>query len=86
MWCLIVLIPDLCPLFYFKPFDCKKLYVCSYCFLDHPRIFSGQVRNLRIHVFVIDTLYNDLYLFFVRFDSLCPINNLSVKQGRVFLG
>ena len=26
---------------------------------------------------------NDL---FVWFDSLCPINNLSVKQGRVFLG
>ena len=23
---------------------------------------------------------------FVWFDSLCPINNLSVKQGRVFLG
>ena len=23
---------------------------------------------------------------FVRFDSLRPINNLSVKQGRVFLG
>ena len=23
---------------------------------------------------------------FVWFDSLCPINNLSVKQGQVFLG
>ena len=26
------------------------------------------------------------FCLFVWFDSLCPINNLSVKQGRVFLG
>ena len=25
-------------------------------------------------------------ILFVWFDSLCPLNNLSVKQGRVFLG
>ena len=28
----------------------------------------------------------DYYSLFVCFDSLRPINNLSVKQGRVFLG
>ena len=27
-----------------------------------------------------------LFCLFVRFDSVRPINNLSVKQGRVFLG
>ena len=27
-----------------------------------------------------------VFVFSFKFDSLCPINNLSVKQGRVFLG
>ena len=71
MWCLIVLIPDLCLLSYFKPCDCKKLYVCSYYFLDHPRIYSGQVRNLRLQVFVFDTLY-DLYLFLFNLTHYVP--------------
>ena len=32
------------------------------------------------------TWWEVLVFLFVWFDSLCPINNLSVKQGRVFLG
>ena len=35
---------------------------------------------------VIFSNFFDVFCLFVWFDSLRPINNLSVKQGRVFLG
>ena len=45
-----------------------------YCKHYRPRRLDCSLSHLCIHDFL-----------FVWFDSLCPINNLSVKQGRVFL-
>ena len=43
--------------------------------------------DLGLHCLSIDSmLFWQASCLFVWFDSLCPINNLSVKQGWVFLG
>ena len=43
------------------------------------------VKSIRIYIYISYNFIKVKYLF-VWFDSLRPINNLSVKQGRVFLG
>ena len=51
--------------------------------LPHPHKL-GDFQN--IGVCLLALLQFCLIHFFFLFDSLCPINNLSVMQGRVFLG
>ena len=48
---------------------------------DQSRTFSSLLYNNKINF-----KYHFTLLFFVWFDSLRPINNLSVIKGRVFLG
>ena len=47
-----------------------------------------KIGNLADHGWFCCTVeeHGICFVCFVCFDSLCPINNLSVKQGRVFLG
>ena len=55
------------------------------------RMFSLTVATLLKHtvgseITVNSEIFARVFVCFVWFDSLCPINNLSVKQGRVYLG
>ena len=62
------------------------------CFFESIFFLNLLVNQYKLILFVCaDALHPSQQFFshfglFVRFDSLRPINNLSVKQGRVFLG
>ena len=47
--------------------------------------FKQLVAIFQVKIVYFETRFLHYYCF-VLFDSLRPINNLSVKQGRVFLG
>ena len=55
--------------------------VCALVVRKPPKTDFHVSRSIWLYSFLIKTKVN-----FVRFDSLRPINNLSVKQGRVLLG
>ena len=64
------------------------MYIALRPYIDHKNSHwandSGvRAKNTDLH-FIIQLLQQGC--LFVLFDSLSPINNLSVKQGRVFLG
>ena len=46
----------------------------------------GPTLEIYRGVACLKTMYERMWLMFVYFDSLRPINNPSVKKGRVFLG
>ena len=76
--------------------------MAMYAHLAHLSVYEVNLKHMRecknliiylrdYHVlnsaFISETLFFFVFLFFVfLFDSFRPINNLSVKQGRVFLG
>ena len=46
--------------------------------------FHHTQQLITLTISVIEVSF--FFVLFVLFDSLCPINTLSVKQGQVFLG
>ena len=56
-----------------------------------PRLYFACIHKVfeyceTCHKRPLQNRQNKGLIFFIWFDSLCPINNHSVKQGRVFLG
>ena len=72
----------------------NRIFIAPWLTPDHrlvPNIFNIEYRQSESWEIAADITgmfvrRNVPYLVFVWFDSLCPINNLSVKQGRIFLG